>query len=181
MSVEAFQADKWIEPAAVRKDIPGDGILVDIVRFNARNLGANITDQKSQPEHYAVWLVPPSDKGEIKIIDLGEADKIDAAVKAVRTALTSAVQEMHTAEEQKTPLDEQARESLLKQPLAELAKLVLQPVLTEIPAGTKQLIVSPSSRLWLVPWETLPMQDGRNAIEAYQIRYLLSGRDLVTK
>ncbi len=73
------------------------------------------------------------------------------------------------------------KSSLLKQPLAELAQLVLQPVLTEIPAGTKQLIVSPASRLWLVPWETLPLQDGRNAIEAYQIRCLVSGRDLVTK
>jgi hypothetical protein len=70
---------------------------------------------------------------------------------------------------------------LLKQPIAELAKLVLQPVLTEIPAGTKQLIVSPDASLWLVPWETLPMQDGRNAVDAYQIRCLVSGRDLATK
>ena len=165
----------------MRKAIPSDGILVDVARFGVRNFGAKGNDQKRQPAHYAVWLVPPSGKGEIKIIDLGEADKIDAAVKAVRTVLTGAVQENRTAEEQKTPLDEHARESLFKQPIAELAKLVLQPVLTEIPAGTKQLIVSPDASLWLVPWETLPMLDGRNAVDAYQIRCLVSGRDLVTK
>ena len=144
---ETIQADKWIDAATVRKAIPSDGILVDVARFGVRDFGAKGNDQKWQPAHYAVWLVPPSGKGEIKIIDLGEADKIEAAVKAVRTALTSAVQEKHTAEEQKTPLDEHARESLLKQPIAELAKLVLQPVLDGNPCRNQAIDRQPGCEL----------------------------------
>ena len=174
-------AEPWVEVDAVRKGVPVDGVLIDIARFNVFNFQAKGTEKKFQPAHYAAWLVPPAGKGNIQIIDLGEADKIDAAVQAVRKGLDSAIREMQAAAAKKKPFDQQAQEKLLQPSLADLAQLVLEPVLKQIPQDTKQLILSPDASLWLVPWGALPLKDGKYAIEQYQLRYLVSGRDLVAQ
>ena len=70
-----------------------------------------------------------------------------------------------------------AEKALLK-PLQDLSKLVLEPLAEHID-GKKRWYVSPDASLWLVPWAALPLKDGRYAVEAHTISYLVSGRDLV--
>ncbi len=48
-------------------------------------------------------------------------------------------------------------------------------------AGVEQLVLSPDSNLWLVPWGALPIDEDQYAIERFEIRYVTSGRDLVAE
>ena len=171
--------DPWVATSAVRKGIPEGAVLVDIALFDVRDFHSVGKEEKFNPPHYAAWIVPPAGQSAVKVIDLGPADKIDAAVQTVRTALDRSLKEMRRSAEQNKPLDNGGQEKSLKTPLAALANLVLEPVLKAIPRDTRQLIVSPDSTLWLVPWAALPLRDGRYAVEQYEIRYLVSSRDLV--
>ena len=172
-----FEADPWIEVAAVRRALPADAVLIDIARFDVFDFQANERAKMRQAARYAAWVTPAADIEEtVKILDLGEAGKIDQAVQDVRKALQAAISKNGTISEQGEP----EAERLLRVYLEQLSKLVLQRILQEI-GDVKQLIVSPDAALWLVPWDALPLEDGRYAIEEYQIRYVVSGRDLVSQ
>ena len=80
----------WVELAAVRRNIPKDGVLVDIVRFQPFVFGAKQKENQGQPTHYAAWLTPPAGTGDVRVIDLGKADKIDAAVGEYQAAMAAA-------------------------------------------------------------------------------------------
>lgn len=165
------KTNPWIEPDAVRAALAADAVLIDIARFRPFNFAAKGGEAYWQPARYVAWVVPPAGQGNVEIVDLGPAEEIDAAVQAVRKALEGAAAMI---------VDEgdEAAEKQLKKPLDELAKRVLQ-LLTPHLGQCRQLIISPDAALWLAPWGALPLADGRYAIEQYQLRYLVSSRDLL--
>jgi CHAT domain-containing protein len=175
---EHFQSDPWVELGAVRKAIPGDAVLVDIAKFDKFDFQAKGPANKYRGYRYAAWIVPPEGQGNVRIIDLGDASQIDAAIKAVGIEMRRAIQQLGTKGK---AFDYMAQEQAMQNTLGKLAELALTPVLKEIPEGTKQLIISPDSHLWLAPWAALPLVDGRYAIEQYKIRYSISGRDLIVR
>jgi CHAT domain-containing protein/Tfp pilus assembly protein PilF len=170
--------DPWVELAEVREAIPGDTVLIEIARFEVANFKAKATEKLSKGPHYVVWLIPAAGQGEVKLIDLGEAEKIDSAVAAVRDGFRAA---QGSAKQKSVILEkgEAEAEKDLQPALAALAKLVLEPLAKQIDAK-KSWIISPDGALWLTPWAALPLGDGSYAIEKHQIRYVISGRDLVT-
>ena len=174
---KAFQPDPWVEMAAVRRALPADAVLIDIARFWFYDFKAKEKENWWQPPRYAAWVLRAANNQQpVEIIDLGEADKIDQAVQEVREALQAAPGRQGTISLQGEP----EAEKLLQEPLQQLAKLVLEPIVNQI-GGAKEIVLSPDAALWLVPWGALPLADGRYAIEEYQIRYVVSGRDLVAQ
>ena len=125
--------------------------------------------------HYAAWVIAA--QGDVHVVDLGPAEAIDAAVKAVRQALQDA-QGSPQHPSAVTQDGEPDAEKAMQKPLRELARLVLDPLAEHID-GKKRWYISPDADLWLVPWAALPLKDGRYAVEAHTISYLVSGRDLV--
>ena len=116
-------------------------------------------------------MLPAAGRGAVRLIDLGPAVAIDAAVAAARAALRADPQALRDRGE--PDLERQARPTL-----EALAKLVLTPLLPHI-RQTRRWILSPDAALWLVPWAALPLDGQRYALEDHEIAYVVSGRDLV--
>ncbi len=165
------QDERWVEPAAVRGAIAKDSVLVDIACFEPLNFD-KLAEKLWLPARYVAWIVPPEGQGEVQIVDLGEAAAIDVEVAKARKAIEQSALRIDKAE------DEEPAQQAALGPLTALAELVLNPLKPHL-AGVKQLILSPDANLWLVPWAALPVEPGKFAIETWQIRHVISGRDLV--
>lgn len=160
---------EFVELNTVRKNIPDDAKLVEISKFGLRDF--QDPTQEEGPERYAAWVIPPLGAGVVKYIDLGPAEPIDAAVTAVRKKLTGSLQEINESGEP------EAEQELLKT-MQPLARLILHPLLPLL-GDTQNIYLSPDSGLWVVPWNALPLADGKYAVEQFDIRYVISGRDLI--
>jgi CHAT domain-containing protein/Tfp pilus assembly protein PilF len=162
----AVGADSWVEVAEVRKALPDDTVLVDVARVRVWDF----PKRQAQPARYVAWVIPGGEKGKVRLLDLGPADRIEAAVRSVRQALKDAPKRIETD-------GEPDGEKELHKPLDELSGLVLHPLLEHI-GEAQRWVISPDADLWLVPWAALLLKDGRHAVEQYEIRYAVSGRDL---
>src|SRR5262249_2372296 len=121
------------------------------------------------PARYAAWVIPAM--GPVRVIDLGPADAIDADVQKARQAIQDAPKTIRLK-------GESDAEKAVREPLGDLAKKVLHPLLPHI-GKTKHWVLSLDGNLWLVPWAALPLPDGRYAIEGHTLSHAVSGRDLL--
>ncbi len=115
-------------------------------------------------------MIPPAGQGEIRVIDLGEAESIEAAALALRHGIELGRSVLREGSEAES-------EASLNHVLEALAERVLRPLLPHI--GTSpRWILSPDKALWLIPWAALPAEQGRYAIEDHAIQLVVSGRAL---
>jgi tetratricopeptide (TPR) repeat protein len=161
--------EAWVELDTLRQALPKDAVLIELARFDVFDFKAIKEQKQWQPTRYAAWIIPTT--GPVRVLDLGPADPIDAAVQHVRQAL----QEAQKTNRLKGEAD---AETALRAPLAELAQKVLHPLLPHI-GQAQRWIVSPDGSLWLIPWAALPLPDGTYAVESHTISYAISGRDLL--
>ncbi len=171
----AARNDPWIEIAAVRQALPADTMLVDIARIQPTNWAAKNRKDSVKPAHYAAWIVPPTADRPVVVVDLGLAEAIDAAVAEYQTAIALAQSGKPIKE-----LGEAEALHLLQVPLSKLSGLILEPMRKHLDT-TKNLVICPDSALWLVPWTALPIEENQFAIEKWNIRFVTSGRELVTE
>ena len=155
--------DPWIELKAVRAALPSGSVLIELARFR------DFEQHAWQAPRYAAWIIPAVDQGAVRLVDLGEAAPIEAAVKVARRSLQDAPDTIARTGEREA-------ERELRSFLQSIAQRVLEPLMPHI-AGVERWIISPDADLWLVPWAALPVADGF-AIEKYKISYVVSGRDL---
>lgn len=159
----------WVELEAVRKKLPAKSVLLEVARLRVANFHGD-PDEPWREDHYIAWVIPAT--GAVAVVDLGLAAPIDQAIHAVRTALTNAPQTIRD-------MGEPAAEKKLHEPLTALSKLVLAP-LEPHTKGTDTWYIAPDANLWLIPWEMLLTKPGTYLVEQQTLRYLVSGRDLLT-
>ena len=159
----------WIELAAVRQAIPRDGVLVEITRFKPTRFGAQTGEKYWGAPRYVAWVIPPV--GDITVVDLGEADRIEATVKDIRSAVAKAPKRIKEIGEPKAATE-------MAETMTKLANLVFKPLMPHL-GKAKSVILSPDGELWLAPWAALPVGKDRFLIEDYALRYVITGRDLI--
>ncbi len=157
----------WVDLADARRRIPEKSVLVDVVRFT------DVLAKGGPADRYAAWVIPP--RGSVRVVDLGKAADVDAAVESFRAAMRNA--QRPKGEGTITKLGEPDAEAVIRKPLADLAALVLKPLEPHL-KGVTGLVVCPDAALWLVPWEALAVGKDEYLIERYAISYVVSGRDL---
>jgi CHAT domain-containing protein/Tfp pilus assembly protein PilF len=160
--------DPWIALDRVKNQLSEDAVLVEIAKVRVWNFQSRGPDSPWQAPRYVAWVIPA--KGAVQVIDLGEADKIEAAIKAFRELIASA----GTTIFQEGEADAEAK---ARQQLQIIAQQVLSPLEAWL-GKTNRWFISADAALWLVPWAALPLKDGSYAIEKHTISYLVSGRDL---
>jgi CHAT domain-containing protein/tetratricopeptide (TPR) repeat protein len=175
--------DPWVGIDAIRKALPAGSVFVDIARFAVRDF-AHVARQGTPfnpflPARYAAWIVPPAGVGDVRVVDLGDANRIDGLIDAARAKLAAHSEPQGAI----ATAGEGAAEKELAAAMAPLAQLTIQPILKAATAvagaAPKELVISADGALWLVPFAALPLEDGRYAIETTALRLVTSGRDLV--
>jgi CHAT domain-containing protein/Tfp pilus assembly protein PilF len=161
----------WIEINQVRQALPADSVLIEIARIKYNDQQKLDIEPNELPERYVAWLIPAQNGGQIRFVNLGDAAMIDELVRAARIALNEApalIREQGEIEAEKK----------LAPVLKKLADKILYPLLTNNKPG-QTIYLSPDSLLWLVPWSALPLENDAYAIEKFDIRFLVTGRDLI--
>ena len=160
---------EWVTLQQIRLQLPADSVLVEFVRitpYTMKDDGAH-----SERARYAAWIVPPANQGQIVTVDLGSASEIEATLRtALQSIQKGAAQTLQTGEPQATDATQKLLQSLFQQ--------TLEPLLPHL-SSAKQIILSPDASLWLVPWSALPLDKDRFAVEQFEFRYVVSGRELL--
>ena len=160
----SLRSNGYFEPAetatlaAVETAVPVDAVLVEYASYRPYR-PKNVDDESEYGDRrYAAIVI--SHAGPVRVIDLGVAADIDAAVVAWRAALSD-------------PLRKDAV-SLARA----LDAKVMAPVRAQ--AGTpSRLLISPAGDLNLIPFEALVDEHQKFLVERYSISYLTTGRDLL--
>jgi hypothetical protein len=145
--------------------------LIEIARFYKLDLASAIAPggPRAPQPHYAVVIVPAGES-DAWLVDLGGVDEIDAQVVVFHTAVKS--RDVATA-----PASERVAEPAERDGTDLRARIFdrLLPYLS----GRARLFISPDGELTRLAFGALPMADGRRLIDAYDISYLSTGRDLL--
>jgi tetratricopeptide (TPR) repeat protein len=161
---------RTVDRERVLSKVPKEGTLVEFVKFNRLSFTEELNASLREPGYLAFVLVPGEPCG-VTMIDLGEAEPIDRAIAAFRSAIGGGGRHIGPRQPHR-PIEEiDARGT-------ELRKLVFDPLLSHL-GGRTRLFLAADGELTRLPFEVLPMAEGRRVIDDYMISYLGSGRDLL--
>jgi len=164
-----------VDARAVAARIPGNGALVEFVRFNLFNFKA-VPAKGDKPwtgERYLAFVLSAEELDSVRLVDLGETMPIDTAIQQFRKELTG-----EFSDPKGITLLEKASPSVPAVGDRPLSALIFDPLVAAL-GGCRTLILSPDGELTRLPFEALTLRDGGYLIDHYEIRYVTSGRDLV--
>jgi CHAT domain-containing protein/tetratricopeptide (TPR) repeat protein len=155
-----------VDGRTIAQALPKDSALVELVHLNVVDFKAVRAQGEAwyKPARYIAFVLPAGRAEQLQMIDLGEADPIDQLIADFRDYIA------------KPPWKRGDR----GQPLiaVELRQRVFDP-LVEALGNHTQLSIAPDGDLSLLPFEVLPLADGRLLIDNYKISYVACGRDVL--
>jgi tetratricopeptide (TPR) repeat protein/CHAT domain-containing protein len=160
---------------AVALTLPGGAALVEFVRFDVVDFKA-IPARGEKPwqlPRYLAFVVFSGESGRVEMLDLGEAEPIDRLIADFRAGITGEMElrDMSWEALQPTPdVDATVGERL--------RAAVFDPVADAL-GPCQRLFLAPDGDLNRLPFEALPLADGRHLLDGYRISYVSVGRDLL--
>ncbi|WP_406698444.1 CHAT domain-containing protein [Singulisphaera sp. Ch08] len=161
------QAEDWVSIDRVRAALPPDSVLVDFYGFLEYDFEkpAGVMAWKSSRD--IAFIIPPSGRGEVRMVDLADGEEtwqaVDAYVRTLGPPATDDAAARREAEEKATEAS------------VDVSRILLHPLLPYI-KDAKRWIISPHSLTWLIPWATLGLEDGELVVDHHATSNVLSGR-----
>jgi tetratricopeptide (TPR) repeat protein/CHAT domain-containing protein len=162
---------------AVARALPEGSILVEFIRLAVHDCHA--VPARGEPEvlapRYVAFVLAAGDPDNVRLVDLGEADAIDRMIAEFRASIRGdtergRVRNLTLLEDTTAPFP----------PVAGLAlrAAVFDPLIAAL-AGRDRLLLAPDGDLTRLPFEVLPTEGGGWVLDAYQISYVSTGRDVL--
>jgi CHAT domain-containing protein/Flp pilus assembly protein TadD len=149
---------------AIAKALPGQAALIEFARINTFNFGAKGRRGRWLPARYLAFVLHAGKGGEVRLVDLGDAAEIDAAVARLKTEVAAERRAPHAG---------------AKDASQRLYDLVFRPITPEL-GSAREIFISPDGNLNLIPFEVLRGPGERFLIEDYNFNYLAAGRDVLS-
>jgi CHAT domain-containing protein/tetratricopeptide (TPR) repeat protein len=159
-------------------NLPPKSILIEYVKFNIYDFQA--IPKEGQPEwkeaRYVAFICSSDDPGCVRMIDLGEADKIDRLINEYRLSVMDEDDERRLRSSETHKGNAEFIFSLDSG--KSLRELTFDSCISNLDED-KDLFIAPDGDLCRLPFQALPSDDGQFLIDKYKISYLSVGRDLV--
>ncbi|MCD7442259.1 CHAT domain-containing protein [Streptomyces lincolnensis] len=177
-----FHGDGWLGEVlprvtleAVRSRLPEESALVEFLRVPTLDASAVLAEGGSRwgSDRYYAFVVTPDPDSDVRLIDLGAADSVDTNLALLKRGITRDGR-ARDIDLVKTAPDDCARAA--DSAAHELRRTLLDPLGI---ADRARLFMAPDAQLYTLPFEILPLDDGRLVIDAHEIAYLTTGRDLI--
>jgi CHAT domain-containing protein/tetratricopeptide (TPR) repeat protein len=188
------------DTSTIAQALPEGSALVEFVRYQDLRLDANIAggEPESTGDRYAAFVLRAGSADTTAVVDLGNAESIDALIGAWRSELTTEEDDEDEDSRHGLPLPtvEGLRESL-RSGRRRLRSAVSQDIGTLQPVhgqalrerlfdpcraalgDCQRLLFAPDSEIARVPFESLPTQDAGHVIDRFAISYVPTGRSVL--
>jgi CHAT domain-containing protein/tetratricopeptide (TPR) repeat protein len=163
---------------AVALNLPEGVALVEFVRIPVFDFQAVPARGEPlwKPTRYIAFVLPGGAPDEVQMVDLGEAEPIDQMIADFRAGVIGEAEakdgrDVVIRRKEAAPITESDAGLTLRAALFDR----LAPAL----GNRTRLLIAPDGDLARLPFEVLPVTDGRRLIDDYQISYLSCGRDVL--
>jgi CHAT domain-containing protein len=164
---------------AVALGLPEGAALIEFVRFyDVVFKAVGLRRPEVRPSRYLAFVLPAREPDQVTMVDLGEAEPIDLMIAAFRSGITGQRARNIARDIEATP--DTPRESCHPHDKAgqALRAAVFDPLRGAI-CNRHILVLSPDGDLTRLPFEVLPLGDGKRLIDYCQISYVSAGRDVL--
>ena len=172
------QKYKFITVDQISQALPKESLLIDFAYY--RPFDFDIRDPLNiwKQGRYGAWVYSDESHSSCVFFDLGEAGVINDLINRLRDNIQQAALITGTEEEK-------FLEANLQDVSEQLYHILLGPILEkfEVLKSSSQynLIISPDSNLWLIPWSALCLKQNQYLVEKFATRMVLNARSLVSK
>lgn len=160
---------RWVSLDAIRAAMGDDTVLVEI--WDATQI--DLVRSRGMEPHFLAWIIPPTGKGNVRLVDLGPSSRVHRQVSRVRSALKGT----HLLFASDTIKESEAIAEYDR--VATEAYGVVLGALDDHIADYERWLIAPDSSLWVLPWSALRAPDGKYVCEKWELGNLVTARTLL--